>query len=178
MIKFTVANLGVNNVEKYCTDPHAELDCTIEVEKKLFIMKAGDDLLQDMLFNQLTSFLLKTCEIHNVDLFAYPYGVVATSFNEGIIECIPNSKSIHELLGENKSMEEVFIGRYGHKNLKEMQDAKYEYIRSLAMALLLMYVFLLRDRHNANLMLDKSGHYLNIDFGFIFGNFDEVNFFN
>merc|ERR1719234_3070607 len=169
LIKFTVANLGVNNVEKYCTDPHAELDCTIEVEKKLFIMKAGDDLLQDMLFNQLTSFLLKTCEIHNVDLFAYPYGVVATSFNEGIIECIPNSKSIHELLGENKSMEEVFIGRYGHKNLKEMQDAKYEYIRSLAMALLLMYVFLLRDRHNANLMLDKSGHYLNIDFGFIFG---------
>lgn len=44
------------------------------------------------------------------------------------------------------------------------------YIRSLAGYSLFSYFFQVKDRHNGNILINKDGSLIHIDYGYIFGN--------
>ena len=68
------------------------------------------------------------------------------------------------------SLKDFYINYFGPINSKRYKNAIKNYIRSLAGYSLLCYFLQIKDRHNANIMIDNEGFLIHIDFGFMLSN--------
>jgi phosphatidylinositol 4-kinase len=133
------------------------------------IFKIQDDVRQDAMMIQFIDTCKRIFDDAGLDTYVLPYRVFATGPNRGVIECIPAAKSRHDL-GRSTSqyLLEYFVGKYGQVGTPAFQTAQENFIKSMAPYSLICYLFQVKDRHNANIMIDEAGHVLHIDFGFIF----------
>ncbi|KAI8923884.1 kinase-like domain-containing protein [Entophlyctis helioformis] len=132
------------------------------------IFKVGDDCRQDVLALQLISLFKSIFASAGLELYTFPYRVVATAPGCGVIEVIPRSIS-RDMMGREKvnSLYDWFIAEFGPEDSIEFQKARNEFVKSLAAYSLIMFIVQIKDRHNGNIMFDKEGHMVHIDFGFI-----------
>jgi phosphatidylinositol 4-kinase B len=138
------------------------------------IVKSNDDLRQEAFVMQLIDLCKEAFELAGLDLWVHPYRILATGRTTGIIECVKNAMSFDAL----KKRPGYKDGLRGHlrrmaefsqnpgESFKTMQ---LNFVRSLASYSLMTYLFLVKDRHNGNILLDTAGHVIHIDFGFVFG---------
>lgn len=106
----------------------------------------------------------------DLPLYVFPYRVVATAAGCGIIEVIPNSISRDQLGRERKanfSLMDYFLFRFGAECGTRFQDARWNFITSMAAYSVITYLLAIKDRHNGNIMIDDAGHIIHIDFGFM-----------
>lgn len=138
------------------------------------IVKSNDDLRQEAFIMQLIELCREAFELAGLELWVHPYRILATGRTTGIIECVKNAMSFDAL----KKRRGYKDGLRGH--LRRMAEfspnpgeafnaMQHNFVRSLASYSLMSYLFLVKDRHNGNILLDTAGHVIHIDFGFVFG---------
>jgi len=138
-----------------------------------YIVKAGDDVRQELLASQLIRQFQIIFEQAPLDLWLRPIEVLVTSSDSGLIEFVENSYSIDGLKkkfidekGQPMPLALIFKKCFGDN----LFQAKKNFIESFAAYSLVCYFLQVKDRHNGNLLIDSVGHVIHIDFGFMLSN--------
>ncbi|XP_049851332.1 phosphatidylinositol 4-kinase beta-like [Schistocerca gregaria] len=133
------------------------------------VVKYGDDLRQEQLATQLIYLFFQIFKNSHIPLWVYPYEILAISPQAGFIEAIPDAISIDiikQQMAPNGTLEAYFNLVYGVDTLKSV-EARRNFAESLAAYSLICYILQIKDRHNGNIMLDREGHLIHVDYGFM-----------
>ncbi|KAJ9606470.1 phosphatidylinositol-4- kinase [Cladophialophora chaetospira] len=133
------------------------------------IFKVGDDCRQDVLALQMIAAFRGIFNSVGLDVYVFPYRVTATAPGCGVIDVLPNSIS-RDMLGREavNGLYDYFVTKYGGEHSVRYQEARSEFVKSMAAYSIISYLLQFKDRHNGNIMVDDKGHILHIDFGFCF----------
>jgi phosphatidylinositol kinase/protein kinase (PI-3 family) len=160
-----------------------------------FIMKAGEDIRREALVMQLISNLNDwfQAEIPEADRpNLRPYTIMCNGGDAGLVECLSDAKSIDEVKKSADnfvSLRDYFERAYapptthsahymnsqagslssGKQRALTFVQAQDNFLRSLVGYSLVCYILQIKDRHNANILLDREGNVVHIDFGFVLG---------
>ena len=80
-----------------------------------------------------------------------------------MIDVVPNATSRDEM-GRAKvnDLSGFFISKYGGQNTVAFQQARLNFIQSMAAYSVACYILQIKDRHNGNIMIDGEGHIVHI----------------
>jgi phosphatidylinositol 4-kinase len=133
------------------------------------IFKVGDDCRQDVLALQLIAAFRGIFHSVGLDVYVNPYCVTATAPGCGVIDVLPNSIS-RDMLGREavNGLYDYFISKYGGEDSVRFQEARNNFVKSMAAYSVITFLLQFKDRHNGNIMIDDAGHILHVDFGFCF----------
>jgi phosphatidylinositol 4-kinase A len=130
--------------------------------------------------------------------FMRPYTIMCVGGDAGLLECLSDAKSFDEIKKRTDGfttlrdyferaygrprqhhhghttrppldtfgLSKVISQKNGHISFETAQD---NFLRSLVGYSLVCYILQIKDRHNANILLDRVGHIMHIDFGFVLG---------
>ena len=132
------------------------------------LIKANDDLRQEQLASQLIQRMAMILARERVPVWLCPYEILALTDRGGIIEAIPDTISLDSLKKNSSgytSLREFFHLHFG-EGTEELAGAKANFVESLAAYSMVCFLLQIKDRHNGNILLDKHGHLVHIDFGF------------
>eukprot|EP00980_Cylindrotheca_fusiformis_P013346 scaffold3405_cov127-Cylindrotheca_fusiformis.AAC.1 len=139
------------------------------------IVKSNDDLRQEAFVMQLIELCREAFQEAGLELWLLPYRILPTGRTTGIIEMVRNAMSFDALkkrpgYGKGGLKEHLWrMVQFAADPGEAFKSAQKNFVRSLAAYSLLSYLFLFKDRHNGNILLDTAGHVIHIDFGFVFG---------
>jgi phosphatidylinositol kinase/protein kinase (PI-3 family) len=153
-----------------------------------FIVKAGEDIRREAMVMQIISKLNGwfQAEIPVSDRpHLRPYTIMCVGGEAGLVECLSDAKSIDELKKNTDSFESLrdyFERAYGPPTTHSahfrnpgsgqvisFEQAQENFLRSLVGYSLVCYILQIKDRHNANILLDREGNIMHIDFGYVLG---------
>ncbi|ORY12140.1 phosphatidylinositol 4-kinase-like protein STT4 [Clohesyomyces aquaticus] len=133
------------------------------------IFKVGDDCRQDVLALQMIAAFRGIFNNVGLDVWVYPYRVTATAPGCGVIDVLPNSIS-RDMLGREavNGLYDYFVSKYGGEESIRFQEARSNFVKSMAAYSVISFLLQFKDRHNGNIMINDTGHIIHIDFGFCF----------
>lgn len=139
-----------------------------DVKPQACIFKVGDDCRQDVLALQVIALLKDIFQAVGLNLYLFPYGVLPTGPERGIIEVVPNTRSRSQMGETNDGgLYEIFQQDYGPVGSPSFEAARENFLISSAGYAVASLLLQPKDRHNGNLLFDNAGRLVHIDFGFI-----------
>ena len=137
------------------------------------IVKARDQLRQEMFAQRLIQEFSRIWKRAGLDLWLKPYQILATGSDCGFIETVTDSRSIDSLKSDTpgiSTLQDFFVKRFGGKGSTSYKRAVKNFVKSMAGYSVVSYLLNIKDRHNGNLLIDSEGHIIHIDFGFLLSN--------
>jgi phosphatidylinositol kinase/protein kinase (PI-3 family) len=157
-------------------------------------MKAGEDIRRESLVMQIIGKLNEWFQTEIPEPLRphmRPYTIMCVGGDAGLVECLSDAKSIDEVKKQTdnfESLRDYFERAYGpptvhgaqYMNMKTgspspssqqltFEQAQDNFLRSLVGYSLVCYILQIKDRHNANILLDRMGNIMHIDFGYVLG---------
>jgi len=110
----------------------------------------------------------------NMDLNLTPYKVLATSISDGMLQCVPDSRNVADVIEKYGTLQSIQCFLKEHH---AQENAAYtikpqildRFLRSCAGYCVITYILGIGDRHLDNLLLTSNGELFHIDFGYILG---------
>ncbi|KAI0341619.1 kinase-like protein [Trametopsis cervina] len=146
------------------------------------IVKTGGDLRQEQLAVQLIQEFEKIFKDENCLCWLRYFRILITGNNSGLVETITDAVSIHSIK-KAEYARRLATGRLGHVSLYDhfktafgdptsakFVRAQRNFAKSLAGYSVVTYLLQIKDRHNGNILIDRDGHLIHIDFGFMLSN--------
>ncbi|KAH9856985.1 kinase-like protein [Lenzites betulinus] len=146
------------------------------------IVKTGGDLRQEQLAVQLIQEFEHIWKDENCSCWVRYFRILITGNSSGLVETITDAVSIHSIkkaeyarrLAEGRfghvTLLDHFKTTYGDPSSAKFARAQRNFAKSLAGYSLVTYLLQIKDRHNGNILLDRDGHLIHIDFGFMLAN--------
>ncbi|GBE81999.1 predicted protein [Sparassis crispa] len=146
------------------------------------IVKTGGDLRQEQLAVQLIQEFEKIWKEENCSCWVRYFRILILGNSSGLVETITDAVSIHSIkkseyarrLAEGQlghvTLFDHFKTTYGDPSSAKFARAQRNFAKSLAGYSLVTYFLQIKDRHNGNILLDRDGHLIHIDFGFMLSN--------
>jgi hypothetical protein len=142
------------------------------------IVKAGDDLRQELMAYQFLHRLQQIWNIEHVPVYVRPSKILVLSNDSGMIEPILNAVSLHQIKkhqaknltpgGAPITLLDYFLQEFGPTKTSEaFLTAQKNFVESCAGYSIACYILQVKDRHNGNILLDDQGHLIHIDYGFM-----------
>ena len=136
------------------------------------IVKANDDLRQEQFVSQLLKQFASIFRRADVPVWIRPYDILATAPRGGLVQAISDTVSIDALKRGDPAfttLDDWFERHfnYGVRGPERVRAARLNFVRSMAAYSVVCYLLNLKDRHNGNILIDRKGHILHIDFGFL-----------
>jgi hypothetical protein len=94
----------------------------------------------------------------------HEYEVVATGPSQGFVEILPDTQTLDEIIQRAHERGQGLVDYFNTAD----DGYRERFINSLAGYSLFTYFLQIKDRHNENIMLDRQGQLIHIDFGFMF----------
>ncbi|KAF8964699.1 kinase-like domain-containing protein [Flammula alnicola] len=146
------------------------------------IVKTGGDLRQEQLAVQLIHEFQGIWAEEKCACWVKYFRIMITGSSSGLVETITDAVSIHSIkkaeyarrLASGKlghvTLMDHFISTYGELSSAKFARAQKNFAKSLAGYSIVTYLLQIKDRHNGNILIDRDGHLIHIDFGFILSN--------
>ena len=138
------------------------------------IIKTNEDLRQEQFATQLINEFYQIFKLENTGCWLNTYEIISTGHNCGLVEMVNDSLSLDQLKQKTnhiplKDFYKNFFGN-GNEESPLYKKAMNNFVASLAGYSLVCYFLQIKDRHNGNILIDKDGHIIHIDFGFLLSN--------
>ncbi|KAG2134430.1 kinase-like protein [Suillus bovinus] len=146
------------------------------------IVKTGGDLRQEQLAVQLIQQFEQIWQEEDCQCWVRYFQILITGASSGLVETITDAVSIHSIkkseyarrLAEGRfgyvTLLDHFMSTYGDPSTAKFVRAQRNFAKSLAGYSIVTYLLQIKDRHNGNILLDREGHLIHIDFGFMLSN--------
>ena len=138
------------------------------------IAKADHDLRQEQFAMLLLGRIKQLWAEQGLGLRLTTYGILATAPGAGLIEFVPDSVSLASLRKRHPgftNLADFYRDAFGGPGSAAYMTAQDNFMRSTAAYSVCCYVLQLKDRHDGNILIQRDGGVVHVDFGFMMGRY-------